>query len=154
MNNYLRLRFLDDRDGTGELRARAEVDGFSGESGAYFNLNELESFAESLREFPLPAKDQRRLISGGFGNNQDPKQMQQEHLAISVYPVDAKRGYVGIQVRMATPVWPDTRPESQKQATIELLTTYEPLAKFSRDLVSVLRGSLKEALIEGESLPR
>jgi hypothetical protein len=59
---------------------------------------------------------------------------------------------VGIQVRMATAVWPDTRPESKKQAVVEILATYEPLSKFSRDLLSVLRGSLKEAVIEGESL--
>jgi hypothetical protein len=53
---------------------------------------------------------------------------------------------------MATAVWPDTRPESKKQAVVEILATYEPLSKFSRDLLSVLRGSLKEAVIEGESL--
>jgi hypothetical protein len=34
MSNYLRIRFLDDKDGTGKLLARAEADGFSGESGA------------------------------------------------------------------------------------------------------------------------
>ena len=123
----------------------------SGESGAYFNLEDLESLAQALREFPLPAEDRRRSIASGFWSKQEPNELEQEHLAISVYPVDTKRGYVGIQVRLATAVWPDMRPESNKQATVELLTTYEPLSKFSRDLVAVLRGSLKEALLEGES---
>jgi hypothetical protein len=116
------------------LLARAEADGFSGESGAYFNVEELESFAKALREFPLPAEDPRRSIAAGFRSKQEPNDLEQEHLAISVYPVDTKRGYVGIQVRMATAVWPDMRPESKKQATVELLTTYEPLAKFSKRL--------------------
>src|SRR6266850_508891 len=151
MGNYLRLRFLDDGDGTRKLTARAEADGFSGESGAYFNVEELEEFAEALQVFPLPPEDHRRSIASGFGSKEDDK-LSQEHLGISVYLANPQRGYVGIQVRMATEVWPDTRPESKKQATVEILATYEPLSKFSRDLLSVLRGSLKEAVIEGESL--
>jgi len=151
MGNYLRLRFMDDGDGTGKLMARAEADGFSGEGEAYFNVEELEEFAEALRLFPLP-RDHRRSIASGFCSKEDPSKLEQEHLGISVYLANAQRGYVGIQVRMATEVWPDTRPESKKQAVVEILATYEPLSKFSRDFLSVLRGSLKEAVIEGESL--
>jgi len=150
MGDYLRLRFKDDKDGTGLLMARAEADGFSGTSEAYFNVEELEEFAKAIKLFPLPPEDARRSISGGFGSAKD-VQLEQEHLGISVYLADASRGYVGIQVRMATKVWPDTRPESKKQAVVEILATYEPLARFSRDLLLVIHGSLKEAAIEGES---
>jgi len=152
MGNYLRLRFRDDGDGTGKLMARAEADGFSGEGGAYFNVEELEEFAGALRVFPFPQEDHRRSIASGFSSKEDPGKLGQEHLGISVYLANAQRGYVGIQVRMATEVWPDTRPESKKQAVVEILATYEPLSKFSRDFLLVLRGSLKEAVIEGESL--
>jgi hypothetical protein len=152
MGNYLRLRFLNDGDGTGKLFARAEADGFSGEGGAYFNIETLEEFADALRVFPFPPEDSRRSIASGFSSKEEPNKLTQEHLGISVYPADAHRGYVGIQVRMATELWPDTRAESKKQAVVEVLATYEPLSKFSKDLVAVLRGSLKEALLEGESL--
>ena len=151
MGNYLRLRFLDDGDGTGKLLARAEADGFSGEGGAYFDVETLQEFADALRMFPLPSEDSRRSIASGYWNEKDLK-LDQEHLGISVNPACAKRGYIGIQVRMATELWPGTRPESRKQAVIEILTTYEPLSKFSRDLTAVLRGSLKEAFLEGENL--
>ena len=152
MGNYLRLRFLNDGDGTGKLLAWAEADGFSGQSGAYFDIENLKDFAEALQVFPLPPEDRRRSIAGGFGNKEDHTTLAQEHLGISVYLASAKRGYIGIQVRMATEVWSDTRPESRNQAVVEVLTTYEPLAKFSKDLLLVLRGALKEAAIEGESL--
>jgi hypothetical protein len=152
MANYLRLHFLDDGDGTGKLMAWAAADGFSGESGAYFNVEELKEFAEALQVFPLPPDDPRRSIAGGFGSKEGHNKLGQEHLGISVYLANPQRGYVGIQVRMATAVWPDTRPESKKQAVVEILATYEPLSKFSKDLLSVLHGSLKEAVIEGESL--
>jgi hypothetical protein len=152
MAKYLRLRFLDDGDGTGKLMARAEADGFSGMSGAYFNVEKLKEFAEALNVFPLPPEDHRRSIASGFGSKEDHTKLAQEHLGISVYLVSAHRGYVGIQVRMATEVRPDTRPESKKQAVVEILATYEPLSKFSRDLLSVLHGSLNEAVVEGENL--
>jgi hypothetical protein len=152
MGNYLRLRFLDDGDGTGKLMAWAAADGFSGESGAYFNVEELEEFAEALQVFPLPPDDHRRSIASGFGGKENHVTLEREHLGISVYLANPQRGYVGIQVRMATAVWPDLRPESKKQAVIEILATYEPVSKSSRDLLSILRGSLKEAVIEGESL--
>jgi hypothetical protein len=152
MENYLRLRFFDDGDGTGKLVARAAADGFSGEGGAYFAVEELREFAEALQVFPLPPEDDRRSIAGGFGSDEDHTKVAQEHLGISVYLADPQRGYVGIQVRMATEMWPDTRPESKKQAVVEILATYEPLSRFSRDFVRVLRGSLQEAVIEGESL--
>jgi|SRR5436309_4504232 len=85
MGNYLRLRFMDDGDGTGKLMARAEADGFSGEGGAYFNVEELEEFAEALRVFPPPLDDHRRSIASGFCSKEDPSKLAQEHLRISVY---------------------------------------------------------------------
>jgi len=53
---------------------------------------------------------------------------------------------------MATEVWQATRPESQKIARIEVVTTYEPLSRFSRDLLSLLNGTIKQALLEGQSI--
>jgi hypothetical protein len=94
------LRFSNDGDGTGELHARAEADGFAGESGAYFHTSELEEFANTVGTFLLPVGDKR--------------------LSVLV--------------------------------TLEVVTTHEPLAKFSRDLDAVLRGKLKEAVLEGASI--
>ncbi len=112
----------------------------------------LKSSRRHCEFFRPPLDDHRRSIASGFCSKEDPSKLAQEHLRISVNLANAQRGYLGIQVRMATEVWPDTRPESKKEAVVEILTTYEPLSKFSRDLLSVLRGSLKEAVIEGESL--
>lgn len=152
ISSYLRLRFEDDGDGTGRLVARAEADGFAGEGGAYFNIGEIEDFAKALSAFPLPNDDKRRSIAGGFWSQEQRGKLEQEHLGISVYLADARRGYIGVQVRVATEIWKGSRPESRKQAIIEVVTTYEPLRKFSEDLVAVLRGSVKEATLEGQSI--
>src|SRR5579862_3714004 len=97
--NYLRLRFSDDGDGTGELQARAEADGFAGESGAYFGTTELEEFAKAVGTFPLPVGDKRLSISGGFWSQERRGELEQELLGITVYFADALRGYIGIQIR-------------------------------------------------------
>jgi hypothetical protein len=148
--NYLRLRFSDDGDGTGELRARAEADGFAGESGAYFSTAELEEFAKAVGTFPLPVGGKRLSVLGGFWSQERRGELDQELLGINVYFANAPRGYIGIQIRMATPVSHGMRPNSKKAVTLEVVTTYEPLAKFSRDFTAVLRGTLKEATLQGQ----
>ncbi len=151
--NYLRLRFLDDGDGTGKLLACAEAGGFRGESGAYFGVEELKNFANAISLFPLPSNDKRLSIASGFCKKDGSGELDQEHLAISVYAADARRGYIVVQIRMATEVWESTRPESQMAAKIEVVTTYEPLSRFSKDLLSLLDGRVREALLEGETIP-
>lgn len=150
-NGYLKLTFKDDGDGTGKLVAEATAGGFSGVSGAYFDIGHLQQFARSIAEFPLPDISRCSLASG-FGSKQNPGELEQEHLGIDVYPVD-HRGHIGIQVRMATEMWSDTRPRSQKTARVEIITTYEPIAKFSKDLPAMLGGTISEVLLVGEMLP-
>ncbi len=150
--SYLRLRFDDEGDGTGKLLARAEVGGFSGEGRAHFSISKIEEFAKAIGTFPLSRQDKRLSIAGGFWSQIRRGELEEEHLGITVYPVNA-RGHIGIQVRMATEIQGGARPASQKLARIEVLTTYEPLSKLSRDLIALLRGKIKEALLEGESIP-
>jgi hypothetical protein len=145
-HGFLTLGFSDDGYGTGELDVEAEVDGYSGRSHACFNKDEIERFAVALSQCPLP-KDQPCSLTGGFGES--PGQPAQEHVGIDAYPVN-RRGYIGIQVSMATPVWSETRPESQRIAQLEIVTTYEPLGKFSRDILAMLSGKVDAATVEGE----
>jgi len=145
-HGFLTLGFSDDGDGTGTLDVEAEVDGFSGRSHAYFNKDEISRFAEALSQYPLPP-DQGCSLTGGFGESRG--RPAQEHVGIDVYPVN-RRGYIGIQVRMATAVWSETRPESQRIAQLEIVTTYEPLNKFSKDLLALLSGTVSEATLEGD----
>jgi hypothetical protein len=150
-HSYLRLRFQDDHDGTGKLLARAEAAGFAGESGAYFNISEIEEFAAAIAVFPVP-ENESYSICGGFGKRDGSGELEQEHLGIEVYPLDSRRGYLGMQVRMATELWTPAKPESQRAARVEVVTSYEPLSKFSRDLIAVVRGSVQEAWLVGETL--
>jgi len=148
--SYLRLQFQDEEDGTGKLLARAEADGFAGEAGAYFGVDELEAFAGAIAAYPLPS-DSRPCIAGGFLNGQG--ELTQEHVSMTVFAVDA-RGHLCVRVCMATEVWGQTRFEPRHSAKIEILTTYEPLAQFSRALVALVRGAVDEALLEGENEQR
>jgi hypothetical protein len=144
--SYLQLRFANDGDATGELFARAEAGGFAGESSAYFNTDRIEKFASDILAFP-PSELKRQEIASGFG---DEDTLEREHLAIAVYPIDVRRGYVGVRVRLASKAWRDARPDSQGITRLEIVTTYEPLSRFSRDLVALVKGNIREALLEGQ----
>jgi hypothetical protein len=143
--SYLRLRFDDDGDGTGNL-PRAEANGFAGESAAYFGKGQLEDFATALAAFPLVG---RPTVVGGFRDKVVQGRMEQEHLAIECYPFDAK-GNLGLRVRMATELWTPSRPESQHMVALEIRTTYESLRYFSRRLQMLVRGETEEARLDGE----
>jgi hypothetical protein len=145
-HGFLRLGFIVDGDGTGTLYVEAEVDGYSGRSHAYFDIDEIKRFAEALSQYPL-SEDKACSLTGGFGESRG--NPAQEHVGIDAYPVN-RRGYIGIQVRMATAVWIDTPPESRRIAQLEIVTTYEPLAKFANDILAMLSGTLPQARIEGD----
>jgi len=51
-------------------------------------------------------------------------------------------------------VWDHNRPEERYHVQLELLTTYEPLARFSRSLLALVNGSAAHATLEGEAFPR
>ncbi len=141
-HGFLRLGFSEDGDGTGTLDVEAEADGYSGRSHAYFNVDDIKHFAGALSKYPLP-EDQACSLTAGFGESRG--KPAQEHVGIDAYPVN-RRGYIGIQIRMATAVWTETRPESQRIAQLEIVTTYEPLARFSKDLLAVLDGTALKAI--------
>ena len=147
----LLLRFEDDGDGTGKLLAQAASEGFSGEGGAWFSISELQDFAEAIRMFPIP-EGSRPCIAGGFLKKDGSGALEQEHLALKAYPIDRK-GHLGIQVRIATELWNDARPESQHKVELEIITSYEPLLRFSRDLKALAEGRIKEAILENDLLP-
>ena len=146
---FLRLIFIDDSDGTGKLCAEAVAEGFSGRRRAYFDLEVLKRFAGVISEYPLP--DRRRCqINSGFLSKGEQGKLQQEHLGIDVYPIDG-RGHIGVQIRLATQLWQGSRTDSQKTAKLEVITTYEPLRKFSADLLALLNGNIDEVRLDDVS---
>ena len=145
------LRFEDDGDWTGKLLAQAAARGFSGEGGAWFGITELQDFAAAVGMFPIP-EEHPPFIDAGFVKKDGSGELEQEHLAIKVYPID-HRGHLGVQVRIATELWRDDRPESQHKVELEILTSYELLGRFSRDLLALVEGRIEEAILEGDLLP-
>ena len=143
------LRFSDDGDGTGKLLATAESGGFSGLGGAYFAVSEIERFASAISQCPLPERE-RCSIASGFCSRAKPGILEQEHLGIQVYPIDS-RGHIGVQVRVSTELWDGMRPESQQSSKVEIITTYQALAEFSEKVLAITRGSVKEAILSGQT---
>lgn len=148
MNNEqkLVLYFDDDNDGTGKLIAEASSNGFSGVGGAWFNNSDVLDFAKALSVYPLETSNLPK-ISGGFWKKDVKGELEQEHLAISVYPIDGK-GNLGIRVKLATELWNEERPESQHVVKLEILTSYNALEKLSKEIVALLNKRVKKAVLQ------
>jgi hypothetical protein len=147
----LLLRFADDGDGTGKLLAQVRSGGFSGEGGAYFSTGQLQDFAEAVGMFPIPEENSPYIV-GGFFKKDGGGDLEQEHLALKVYPID-RTGHIGIQARIATELRNEARPESQQKVELEIITSSEPLAKFSRELKLLVEGRIKEVILGVMSYP-
>ena len=143
----LLLSFDRDDDSTGRLTAEAQGGGFRGWGSAWVGIDELREFAEALRAYPL-SKDSPPRIAGGFYFD---SRLDQVHLSLDVYPVGG-RGQIGIRIRVASEVWEHDRPESRHEATIEILSTYARLERFSREIDDLLSGVASEARLQAELL--
>jgi len=144
MPDLLRLRISFDDDGTAELLAAVEANGFCGHGSAWINPDQLLELGSRLsRAFPLR---EALEINGGYWSRSEPGTLTQEHLALTFYPV-AGRGVVGCQVRLASPVQADERPEIRHSVQAELLTSYQELQQFASALGRLAVGKAQEAVL-------
>ncbi len=138
------LSYYDDGDGTGELAVSASFDGFSGASAAYFSASELLQFAGRLSAFPLP--DEAGIeIAGGYWSS-TAEVLEVELVGLRVRPV-RRRGQVGVRTHLST------RPDDvllRHEVTINVLTSYEALRRFSSDLPALVRGEVSEVEVAAE----
>ncbi len=145
MKGHLKLWIEADDDGTGELFAQFNVNGFSGTGSAWFDLADLAEKAKLFSQYPLPQKPPV-VLEGGYWDKKARAILIQEHLHISAYPIDS-RGGLALRIRVATPLGDNKRPESQFIASAEMKTTYEDISRFSKELESLARGEIREAEI-------
>lgn len=148
MQNGLKLQFLSQSDGTGELRAQARNNGFCGSGSAWFSERQLIDFAQNLiQTYPLQT-DMPIVLEGGFYNQSDTNlTFAQLHLALSFYPVGS-RGQIGCCITLNTPLYEFERPQNKSTFTTELLTSYEQLGEFARMLQEVIKGDTHEATLK------
>ena len=142
MADRLRLTLNADPDGTGELIVQASSGGFAGFASAWFDVQGLVEFATRLEAFPLPAEDPL-VLEGGFWQNGS---ILQRHVGLQFRQID-RRGAIGIQVELATPVHEGDRASSRAQAVFEILTDYADLQRFARDLGRLVSGATDEACL-------
>jgi hypothetical protein len=144
MPDALRLQISLDDDGTAELFARVEANGFSGYGSAWVHAEELSELGFKLAQaFPLR---ETLGISGGYWSQSEPSTLEQEHLALAFYPV-AGRGVIACQVRLASPLLPEDRPAGRHSVRAELLTSYQELQQFAGALAELAAGKTREAVL-------
>ncbi|MGQ0762688.1 MAG: hypothetical protein ACT4OT_11850 [Acidobacteriota bacterium] len=146
----LRLTLQPDSDGTGQLIAHVSSSGFSGQASAWFNLDDLDNFADQLATIPLSA-DNPVCLEGGYWSAKKRGTLEQVHLSIRIYPIGAK-GQVGAHIHVADCLERNDRRESQNRATVELKTSYAALESFAKDIRRLRLSQTNEAILREETL--
>lgn len=108
---------------------------------------ELTAFAQGLIAYPLSPPFPH--IVGGYGTRDDMEVL----VGLEVAPV-GPHGQVGVHVHLATHPFPRDLLQAKQEVHLVLLTTYERLAQFSRDMTDMLEGRWTEARIDAELMIR
>lgn len=74
---YLKLRLAPHDDGTGELLADFESNGFAGHGSAWFDLVDLAKTAMQFEQYPLPNAPPV-CLAGGYWNSDKPATLKVE----------------------------------------------------------------------------
>ena len=143
--NQLKFTWESDDDGTGELFAEFQANGFSGIGSAWFDKINLVEESKKFEEYPI-TESSHPILEGGYWNEEKNAKLSQEHLHISVYPIDS-RGNLGVRIRAATELLPEDRKESQHYVAVELKTTYEDIAKFAKNIRALVAGESNVATL-------
>lgn len=146
----LKLKIDADGDGTAELFASFEANGFAGWGSAWFDLLDLEKKANEFGKYPLDQSN-LPLVEGGYWKKDGIGEIEQEHLHISAYPINS-RGGIGLRVQAATPYQGENEKRSVHSASVELKVTYAQLGRFSDQLRELAKGSLTEVVLEEEPI--
>jgi hypothetical protein len=128
MDNFLRLTFMDDGDGTGELHAEVTCNGFSGRSRAWFSLPQLETFAAEILRIPLPPEDPS--LQGGYWSREKRGQLEHVHLSLRLYTV-SPLGILGCAIVLRTPLQRSTNNQAACAPPINKSRSFPPRSRDS-----------------------
>lgn len=138
----LTLSYAPEDEWHGELTANVTSEGFSGESAAWFGMEQLKAFNERLKAFPIPA-GQEPSLGGGFWEND---QLKEAHVSIHIEPAGS-RGQLRVNVILAKPPWELNGPEKHSVAA-HFLVNYADLGVFQAQFSALLNGDHTKAHLE------
>jgi hypothetical protein len=141
----LTLTYSPEDEWHGEITAVVDSAGYIGRASAWFTVEELRSFADSLVEYPIKAEAPLSL-NGGFWEDEA---IDQIHVGISVVPYDSAGGLV-VALRLATPVWTDAGRNRHHSLVAHLRTDYACLDAFRTSFISMVGGDTDAAVLNGQ----
>jgi hypothetical protein len=145
MTAALRLTLKQDADGTGELCAEVQVNGFSGVGAAWFNIEAIRDFGQRISlTYPL-LPEQTYELQGGFWRREQQGSLEQVHLGMRFFPFGAL-GQIGCRVNLATQL-ESASPAPEYAVSVELRTQYDGLQAFGTAIVAMADGRSNEAVL-------
>lgn len=139
----LLLRLVAEDPGVVEVQACTRAFGFSGTGRAYFELEVLQRFADSLGQLPL-GPEARAGIRGGYFSREG--ELRAVHLALKVFEVDAQ-GHLACAVTLGNPYVRPFRLEVAPRLELAFATSYGPAAGFAARLAAAAAAGEGEAIL-------
>ncbi|WP_158515762.1 hypothetical protein [Pararhizobium polonicum] len=139
--NSVSLTYKAEDESHGELAAKLRCGEFSGRGSAWFNISQVEEFAQSIGRYPIEA-DSAPLLESGFWK--DDGTLDQVHFRIQIKPI-GQRGMLSASVQLAAT---EMSTGVSSEIRVEFPVIYGDLARFQSSLLSHLNGQATEAILE------
>jgi hypothetical protein len=145
MDNKL-LITADREDNSVGLAGRLYIDGFSGFGEGWHNNSDVSEFCSKLLSLSESMESTAELL--GTQSKTDGSEYL-ELFCIRAYPLDRSKlnGIIGVHIKLAEYPYTDCRPEEILMVSGELKVRNHHIAQFSKDLGSLMSGSLKEVCL-------
>jgi hypothetical protein len=141
--NSITVRYEPEDSYHGELHAVARSRCYAGYGSAWFNLETLREFAESIRTYPLAEVDAPHLKGGQGGTPQSFPETVTLLLRLSPISgrvsVDLHLAVVGGQMLQAR------EPDFSQETRFQFFTNHGEVEAFRRQILKVLEGTASEA---------
>ena len=140
----LALAIYADGDGTAELTATVDAQGFRGLGAAWFDCGELAAFCDQLNVYPL-GDTQELSLAGGYWDSASGDGLVETHLSIRIAP-QGLTGRLCVQVELAQPLETD-KPANARSVSTWFAVGYNDLTGFQSSLRELLTNGAGEAVL-------
>lgn len=143
MADFLKIALQKDDDGTAGLIASVKKGTFSGAGEAWFNISDINKFANELKSFAETTKNPL-IIEGGHWDGKG--NLKRILVSLRFYSFSSYR--CGVQVNLADYPYTDCREEEISRVIVELKPESQKVVEFSEQLKYLIDSTIKEATLE------
>lgn len=140
---------IDLEDYCAGLHGQLEIDGFKGRGEGWFNISDIQAFANELEQQALSMEGKVELLGGNYAS--DGSGLELELFAIRSYIISEPVKLLGFRIHLSEQQPTDYRRQEFLAVSGELLVEAQCVLNFVNDLRKMCRGEFEGTTLVGRN---